>query len=67
MQKIKAISPDLENYGLLSYLTPTCKTPLTDCFTNNPMAVLIRLRRTITLNFTLLSSDRYLMPLERRF
>jgi hypothetical protein len=39
-QKIKAISPDLENYGLSSYLNPTRKTPLPDCFTNNPKAVL---------------------------
>lgn len=40
MQKIKAVSTDLENYGLLNYLTPTRKTSLADCFANNPMTVL---------------------------
>jgi len=58
-RKIKAVSPDLENYGLSNYLTPTRKASLADCFANNPMTVLIRLRRTITFNFTLFSFDRY--------
>jgi len=45
-QKIKAISPNLENYGALTYLNPTSlrlpgsQTPFADCFTNNPMVVL---------------------------
>jgi len=39
-QKIKAVSPNLENYALLSYLNPTRKKSLADCFTNNPMTVL---------------------------